>query len=135
MKKTITYTGTFLFSLLLLACSKSSDNGFAPHANPDQVISAKVAPGQTYSLDVALRGKLSIARQAAHYSLSETGINDKNGYLVYKYISAPGFTGDDEVVLSHVTEAAYTNYAGCNYGGSQMTNSSTSIVVRISVAE
>lgn len=121
MKKTIANSAVLFFSLvLLLSCSKNSKDSLSPTTtNPDKVIHAKVAPGQTYRLDVASKGNLGIIRQAAHYSMSETGVAE-NGYLVYKYMPATGFTGTDEVLLSHGTEITDDNYNGCNYGGSQM---------------
>jgi len=136
MKKTIAYSAVLFFSLvLLLSCSKNSKDSLSPTTTtPDRIVLAKVAPGQTYVLDVAIKGDLSIIRQAAHYSVSETGVAE-NGYLVYKYMPAAGFNGTDEVLLSHSTEIIDDNYNDCNYGGSRMKNSSSTIVVKISVAD
>lgn len=136
MKKTIAYSAVLFFSLvLLLSCSKNSKDSLSPTTrNPDRVIHAKIAPGQTYLLDVANKGNLSIIRQAAHYSVSEAGVAE-NGYLVYKYMPATGFNGTDEVLLSHGTEITDDNYNGCNYGGSQIKNTSSTIAVKIIVAD
>ena len=136
MKKTIAYSAVLFFSLaLLLSCSKNSKDSLSPTTtNPDRVVLAKVAPGQTYVLDVAIKGDLSIIRQAAHYSVSETGVAE-NGYLVYKYIPAAGFNGTDEVLLSHSTEAEDDISNGCNYGESRINISSSTIAVKITVAD
>jgi hypothetical protein len=136
MKKTIAYSAVLFFSLLLLlSCSKNSKDSFSPTTvKPDRIITAKVAPGQTYILDVAIKGNLGIIRQAAHYSVSETGIAE-NGYRVYKYMPASGFNGADEVLLSHNTEAEDDISNGCNYGESRINISSSTIAVKITVAD
>lgn len=136
MKKTIAYSAVLVFSLLLLlSCSKNSKDSLSPTtAKPDRTITAKVAPGQTYVLDVAIKGNLGIISQAAHYRVSETGI-DENGHLVYKYMPAVGFNGADEVLLSHSTEAEDDISNGCNYGESRINISSSTIAVKITVAD
>jgi len=137
MKKTIAYSAVLFFSLILLSCSKNSKDSLSPTTtttNPDRIISAKVAPGQTYVLDVAIKGDLSIIRQAAHYSVSETSIAE-NGYLIYKYMPAAGFNGTDEVLLLYSKEITDDNYNDCNYGGSRMKNTSSTIAVKITVAD
>lgn len=136
MKKTIAYSAVLFFSLvLLLSCSKNSKDSFSPTtAKPDRIITAKVAPGQTYVLEVAIKGNLSITRQAAHYSVSETGIAE-NGHLVYKYMPAVGFNGADEVLLSHSTEAEDDISNGCTYGESRISISSSTIAFKITVAD
>ena len=104
-------------------------------SNTEKIINAKVSPGQTYVLEVVPGGNLSITKQAAHFSLSETGINE-NGNLIYKYIPVTGFQGNDEVFLLHKTEVVsdnYNNNSGCNYGGSHMSSKSVSIVVNLTV--
>jgi hypothetical protein len=136
MKKTIAYSAVLFFSLLLLlSCSKNSKDSLSPTTvKPDRLITAKVAQGQTYVLDVAIKGNLGIIRQAAHYSVSETGIAE-NGHLIYKYMPAAGFNGEDEVLLSHSTEAEDDISNGCNYGESRINISSSTIAFKITVAD
>jgi len=50
-------------------------------------------------------------------------------------MAATGFNGTDEVLLSHRTEITDDNYNGCIYGGSQMKNTSSTIAVKIIVAD
>src|SRR5688500_8477119 len=101
MKKSIAYSAV-LFSaiVLLLSCSKSSKDSFSRSTptSPDRIINAKVAPGQTYTVSIANSGDVSIGRQATHYLVSETGIDEKNGSIIYKYLPASGFKGADEVL-------------------------------------
>ena len=137
MKKTIAYSAVPFFSLaLLLSCSKSLKDSFSPStpASPDRIINAKVAPGQTYILNVANSGDVNISRQAAHYLVSETGINEI-GAIVYKYSPASGFKGADEVLLTHRTEIAGSSYNGCNYGSDNRSSHTSLIAVKITVAD
>jgi hypothetical protein len=139
MKKTITYSGVLFCTLvLLLSCSKNAKDNLSQStpAMPDRIINAKVAPGQTYSLSITNSGVVSIYKQAAHYLVSETGIDEKNGSIIYKYSPASGFTGTDEVLLSHSTEISTSNNNGCNYGNGsdRMSIHTSSIAVKITVA-
>ena len=138
MKKTFTYsTVLFCTVVLLLSCSKNAKDDFSQptSAITDRIINAKVAPGQTYTLSIANSGEVSIYKQAAHYLVSETGI-DENGSIIYKYSPASGFTGIDEVLLSHRTEISINNN-GCIYdsGADEMRSHATSIAVKITVAD
>lgn len=137
MRKSITYSAVLFSGLvLLLSCSKSSKDNFSRSASavPDRIINAKVAPGQTYTVSVANAGNISIGKQAAHYLVSETSINE-TGSIVYKYSPSPGFTGADEVLLMHRTEIpGSSNYNGCNYGPGVSSHTSL-IAVKITVAD
>ena len=121
---------------LLLSCSKNAKDSFSRStpAMPDQIIKAKVAPGQTYSLSIANSGDVSISKQAAHYLVSETAIDEKNGSIIYKYIPTSGFTGNDEVLLSHSPESSVNNNNSCNYGGDNREIHSSSIAIKFTVA-
>jgi len=137
MKKTISYlTVLFCILVLLLSCSKNAKDNFSRSTPvlPDRIINAKVAPGQTYTLNVANTGEVSISRQATHYLVSETGIDEKNGFIIYKYIPASGFTGADEVLLSQRTEIFTSSNNGCNYGGDIKSSHSSSIAIKFNVA-
>lgn len=138
MKKTIAYSAVLFCTLvLLLSCSKSSKESFTRSTStaPDRIVNAKVAPGQTYTLSVAAAGSVNINKQAAHYMVSETGISE-NGSLIYKYIPASGFKGNDEVILLHTIETMDYANSSCNYGSSsQMNLISSSVVVKIVVED
>ena len=67
MKKVFTYSAISFFSLVvLLSCSKNAKESLAEPAslNPDRVINAYVAPGETYVLNIANTGGVSIYKQA-----------------------------------------------------------------------
>lgn len=138
MKKTIAYSAVLFCTLvLLLSCSKSSKDSFSRStaATPDRIVNAKIAFGQSYTLSVATSGNVNINKQAAHYLVSETGI-DENGSLVYKYVPASGFKGNDEVILLHTIETTEYSNNSCNYGSSSRMNTiSSSIVVKIVVGD
>ena len=136
MKKTIAYSAVLLCTLvLLLSCSKSSKDSFSRSPIADRTVNAKIASSQTYTLSVATSGNVNINKQAAHYLVSETGIGE-NGSLVYKYVPASGFKGNDEVILLHTIETIDYNNSSCNYGSSSRMNSvSSSIVVKIVVED
>ena len=61
--------------------------------------------------------------------VSETAIDEKNGSIIYKYIPASGFTGIDEVLLSHNTESSVNTNSSCNNGGDNRGLLSSSISV------
>ncbi len=136
MKKIFTYSAISFFSLVvLLSCSKNVKESLAEPAslNPDKVINAKVAPGETYVLNIANTGGVNIYKQASYYSLSQTGTNE-NGILIYQYIPAKGFTGADKVLLLHSSETNVSaNYNGCNYNSNDMSSRTTLIAVNLTV--
>ena len=137
VKKTIAYSAVLFSTLvLLLSCSKSSKDSFARSTTtPDRIVNAKLAPGQTYTLSVATAGSVNINKQAAHYLVSETGMGE-NGSLIYRYIPASGFKGNDEVTLLHTIETMDYNNSSCNYGNSSQINRiSSSVVVKIVVED
>ena len=137
MKKTFTYSAVLFCTLaLLLSCSKNAKDNFSRSTPvvPDRIVTAKIAPGQTYTLTIGNSGDVSINKQAAHFLISETGIDEKNGSIIYKYIPASGFTGIDEVLLSHKTESLISNSSNCNYGGDNRGIHSSSIAIKFTVA-
>ena len=136
MKKVFTYSAISFFSLVvLLSCSKNAKESLAEPAslNPDRVINAYVAPGETYVLNIANTGGVSVYKQASYFSLSQTGTNE-NGALIYQYISAKGFTGADKVLLLHSSETNLsTSNNGCNYNNNEMSSRTTLIAVNLTV--
>ncbi len=124
MKKIIAF-GAVAFSTLVVlsSCSKSSSDSFADSSrlNPSRIIEARVTPGQMQTVTIDNFGELSIARQASHFKISQTGINAQNGSLIYKYEPADGFAGSDEVLLAHKIPMVYGSMgSSCNSGDSQM---------------
>ena len=142
MKKTITFSAVLFSTLvLLLSCTKNAKDSFSRSepAMPDRIINAKVAPGQTYTLTVANSGDVSIRKQAAHYLVSETGMDEKSGSLIYKYSPATGFTGIDEVLLSHkmefTTSGSSIGSSSCNSNGDNRSVQVSSIVIKLTVKD
>jgi hypothetical protein len=124
--------------VFLQSCTKSSSKDFPPPvpASPDRIITAKVTPGQTYSVSIDNMGELSINKQASHFKISRTETDPKTGSLIYSYLSADGFKGTDEVLLAHKTEYIYTNNSSCNYGSNAAIGSRTSyIAIKFTVAD
>jgi hypothetical protein len=107
----------FLFSSILFlalvtfqSCSKEApSNAVSPlHTN---IINVNVAPGATYMLQIDNTG--GISKQASHFKISKTEVDDKTSEVIYKYTPSDGYSGTDEVVLS--TVKAYTiATSGCS---------------------
>ena len=112
-------------SLLLIAivvsfvsCKKESMKP-APVVPSTEVVQVKISPNQTYQADMNDATKISIAKQAIHFSVSEALVNGENGAPGYKYVPAADFTGSDEVTLiSSKTETSYFSGGGCSNGNS-----------------
>jgi hypothetical protein len=126
--------GVMVFSL---SCKKESHD-MIPLSAPGETLNVKIAPNQSYQLDLADAGTVSISRQAIHFLVSDATANNENGALVYKYIPATDFTGNDEVVLlATKTVVNYTtsNNGGCPASGNGYTTSVTnkSISLKITV--
>src|SRR5258705_13850794 len=129
-KHTLLMFFLLIVSIFFLSCSKKDASDNTVMSVPDETIRVKIAPNQSYQLDLSNAGTVSISRQAIHFSVSETMVNNENGIPFYKYIPVTDFTGNDEVVLlSTKTEANNPsgNSAGCP--GSSNTNN-TSIGTR-----
>jgi hypothetical protein len=107
-------------SLLLIAimvffvsCKKESMKP-APVTPSTEVVQVKISPNQTYQADMNDATKISIAKQAIHFSVSEALVSGENGAPGYKYVPAADFTGSDEVTLiSSKTETSYFS-GGCS---------------------
>src|SRR5215211_7683555 len=92
---------TLLVVLILASCSK--DDAVIASAEPEtnaasaiQVIDATINTGFTYELPLP-SPDVEIHKQASHFSLSEIGVDAKNGTKVYQYLPSKDFTGTDEV--------------------------------------
>jgi hypothetical protein len=123
--------------VVFLSCKKESVQGLAPAA-PDETIAVKIAPNQSYILNLPESNNVSISRQAAHFSVSEALVNAENGIPSYRYIPATDFTGNDEVsLISSKTSINYSTSgsAACGSGSSDSKTSSTNLItLKITVA-
>lgn len=100
MRKFFLYLSiTGIVSVVFESCSKESPSAAVSplHTN---VINVTVAPNATYLLQIDKTG--SISKQASHFKVSQTEIDDKTNAVVYKYMPREGFSGNDEVILSTV---------------------------------
>jgi hypothetical protein len=135
MKKALLPVAVF-FCLLVSApsCTKQSQDNFAPRPSSTKVVMATVAPGQLYTYNDGLSGTLSISRQALHYQLSETSIDDKNGTMLYKYIPVAGYKGSDEVTLMRTLTTAEVISNTCQSNHSRTNSVSDIITIKINVS-
>ena len=133
MKNTVAFPATLLcFLLLVQSCSKKSQDSVAPATQPDDLITASVNSGETYTLMVASSGTLTVIRQAMHFQLSATATDEK-GSVLYKYTPQAGYSGSDEVALAYSPAAAPSeNNGGCQSHGSDVTTTNT-ITVKFTV--
>jgi len=135
MKNTVAFSATLLcFLLLVQSCSKNSQDSVAPATQPDELITASVNSGETYTLMVASSGTLTVIRQAMHFQVSAT-TTDEKGSVLYKYIPQTGYSGSDEVALMYSpapAAASNQNDGGCQSHGSDM-GTSNRITVKLTV--
>ena len=107
----------FVFACLLCisvfqSCSKQSPNAFVA-IPPSNSMNVNIAPNQSYELNLNSSGIVNVSKQASHFKISETSFDSKTGSIVYKYIPAVDYTGNDEVILSNTTAVANSN-SGCS---------------------
>ncbi len=99
---------------VLPSCSKQSAKEMISPVSPN-VINATIAPNQSYALNVSSSGNVVIEKQASHYKISKTVIDEKTGQVSYQYVPALDYTGTDEVVLSKKLNVISSgNTGGCN---------------------
>ena len=137
MKNIIAFGAVAFSTLVFLACTKSSSDSFDQNQpfHPDRILEARVAPGQTQTVTIDNSGELSIARQASHFKISQTGVDPRNSSLIYQYSPAEGFSGSDEVLLALKTTMGMTSSGSCNYGdaGSKASSRTSYIAVKITI--
>ena len=140
--KQIISISLILFSVLLVnqSCSKESPYRMATPVIPDQTINATVLTNNAYVLNVNSLESVSINKQAAHFTVSQTEVDAKNGTPVYKYIPEKNYTGNDEVVLrtSKTTYVSGGNSSGCNGGNNSHASTSTSyynVIIKFTVTK
>ena len=129
MKNTVAFSATLLcFLLIVQSCSKKSQDSFPSTSQTDEIITASVNSGETYTLMVASSGTLTVIRQAMHFQLS-AATTDEKGSVLYKYTPQTGFSGSDEVALMYSPAAAPTDHdGGCQSHGSDLSTSNRIIV-------
>lgn len=130
-----------LLALFVSSCKKERVDRVAA-MQPDETIAVKLAANQAYNLDLSNAGSVSVIKQASHFLISETAINNVKGGSVYTYIPAKDFKGKDEVVFLSTKTAVNTNSiiaGGCIGGGEHYDNSvsavSKHIIVKIDVGD
>src|SRR5947207_8832194 len=107
------------------SCKKESRDMLVT-STAGETINVRIAPNQSYQMDLTNAGTVSISRQAIHFSVSEAIVNNETGVQAYKYIPAKDFTGNDEVVLlSNKTEENHSvnNSGGCPVSSNAFTTS------------
>ncbi len=120
----ILLAGMIVFSL---SCKKESRDNLVPSAT-GETFNVRIAPNQSYEMDLSNAGTVSIIKQASHFSVSETIVNSENGGQVYKYIPAKDFTGTDEVFLmANKSEESHSvsNSGGCGSSSAYTTSIGT----------
>jgi hypothetical protein len=136
MKKALLPVAVLFFLLVSgLSCTKQSKDHFSAPPSATKVVMATVSPGQLYTYDAGMSGTLSISRQALHYEVSETTIDDKNGTVFYKYLPAAGYKGSDEVTLMHRLTTVETNSGNCQANHSSPNTITDIITIKIDVSD
>ena len=131
-----------LLTLATISCKKQNEAAVKNDILSGQTIAAKILPDQSYVLNFQEAGTVIVARQAAHFAVSETAAAEAGSNPAYIYIPAKGFRGMDEVVLqfskaaSAITTQASSAAAhvGCP-GSSSNTFTSVYTTIKITVAD
>jgi hypothetical protein len=129
MRKLFLHPAVLLCVLIVFqSCSKQyATETVAPAST--SVVNATVAPNGSYQLPIDNSGivTISISRQASHFQVSQTELDSRTGFIVYKYVPAVDYRGTDEVLLS-TTKTSVVTGSGCiNHGSnSESTVTSTS---------
>ena len=125
--------------ILLQSCSKESANEMlvSPQISTTN-INASVKSNGTYVLNLDKLENVTITKQASHFQISEAGLDNKTGFLAYKYQPALDYTGSDEVLLSSSKKVVSTSMGGCNNGSNDYRTSTTvtsNIRIKINVTD
>ncbi|MEP7109655.1 MAG: hypothetical protein ABI760_16795 [Ferruginibacter sp.] len=126
-----------LISLALISqsCTKQSpDKRVTITTTPAQTINATVSAKSPYSLNVNNMGDVSVSKQAAHFELSQTETDPKDGTRLYKYVPQGDYAGTDEVELL-ASKTSYSTGTGCNSGRGEITTYNSTIVIKFTVSK
>ena len=127
MKNAAVYSfALFTLTILVQSCTKSWSDGFVGGPRVSQSLDINISPGQTYTYSAGSSGTLIVSKQASHFQVSRTGL-DQSGSLIYTYNPIAGYIGADEVTL------AYTGSAPSEGSGGGCHNSSGSVSTSISI--
>ncbi|MEP6596082.1 MAG: hypothetical protein ABJA71_09040 [Ginsengibacter sp.] len=144
MKKIFTCTSILMSILIIQSCSKEAAKEMlvSPETSTTTV-NATVKSNGMYQLNLDNLENVVIAKQASHFQISEAGLDNKTGLLVYKYQPALDYTGLDEVLLSSSKKVVSTMTGGCHNNNGNAYHASTTattavtsnISIKISVAK
>jgi hypothetical protein len=104
------------------SCTKQDDGILSV---PTETLTLKVLPNETGAINLPDAGTLNISRQASHFLISETFLNNEDNNPAYKYTPAKDFTGTDEVVLLSAKTIYGSNNGGSCQGGNNGSTTST----------
>ncbi|MFI5187818.1 MAG: hypothetical protein ACHQF0_13890 [Chitinophagales bacterium] len=135
MKNRFVYPAILIGSLICIqSCTKNLQDKYVPPVQPTQFINVSVSSGQTYVFTGG-SGTLNVSRQASHYETSQTG-SDEKGSAIYKYNSALGYTGPDEVTLLFSPKSVTPgSTGGCPESQNKPNSSTTYIGIKINVTK
>jgi hypothetical protein len=111
----------FLPLLALLAIGVSCKKEVAAvkeNSVQEDVVLVNIKTEQPYTFNFPEAGDAIIVKQAAHFSLSETRIDEQRSTPYYTYIPSKGFKGTDEVVLQlskTIVVSSEQYYNGCTH--------------------
>jgi hypothetical protein len=134
MKKLYVILGSlFPVMILFASCAKQSARDLVVPISSDIVV-ATIAPNQSYHLNLANSGNVSIVKQALHYTVSKTELDTKTGMIVYQYLPSLDYVGTEEVVLSNA-QIVNAGNSGCNsnHSYSSGTSNSTYKTIRLTI--
>jgi hypothetical protein len=124
-----------VFSALISpSCSKQSGNELIVPAVSTNIIEARISPNQSFQLNLnSVSG--SIVKQALHFLVSKTELDEKIGSMVYEYVPALDYVGTDEIVISK-SQAVNNGNAGCqnNHNNNNARTSNILTTIRITIA-
>lgn len=131
MKNAAVYSFAILtLTILVQSCTKSWSDGFVDGPRVSQSLDVNLSPGQTYTYKAGSSGTLIVSKQASHFQVSGTGL-DQNGSLIYTYNPIAGYIGADEVALAYTGSASSEGSGGCHNNSGSV---STTISIKFNVS-
>ena len=116
----------FTLTILVQSCTKSWSDGFVGGPRVSQSLDVNISPGQTYTYTGGSSGTLIVSKQASHFQVSQTGLN-QNGSLIYTYNPIAGYMGPDEVALAYTASAPSEGSSGGCHNNSGSVSTTISI--------
>ena len=121
--------------LLFPSCSKQTGNELIVPVVSTNIIEARISPNQSFQLNLnSVSG--SIVKQALHFLVSKTELDEKSGSMVYEYVPALDYVGTDEIVISklQVVNNGNTGFQNNHYDNSSARTSTTLTTIKITIA-